>query len=79
MNENNELVKLYTGGEIIIHHIKLELETKGINALIKDGYKQGLGAGFGEGVPSAIDILVTAKDFEKAHEIVEVLTGGSSE
>lgn len=79
MNENSELVKLYTGGDVVVRRIKLELEVKGINALIKDGFKQGLGAGFGGGVPSAIDIFVTEENFEKAHEIVEALTEDSFE
>ncbi len=73
MNENTELIKLYTGGDVIIHRLKLELEAKGINALIKDGL-QGLGSVFGEGVPSAIDIFVTEEDFEKAHAIVNAIT-----
>lgn len=74
MNENDELVKLYTGGDVIINHIKIELEAKGISSLVKDGFKQGLGAGFGGGIPSAIDIFVTEKDFEKAYKIVKTLT-----
>ena len=73
MNENDELVKLYTGGDVIINRIKQLLEAQGINSLIKDGFKQGLAAGFGEGVPSAIDIFVTEDDFEKAGEIVNAI------
>jgi len=74
MTEDDKLVKLYTGDDIIISRIKLELEEQGIGSLIEDGYKQGLGAGFAGGVPSAIDIFVTEKDFGKAHEIVTALT-----
>ncbi len=70
---NNNLIKLYTGGDVVVHRLKQELEANGINALIKDGFKQGLAAGFGEGVPSAIDIFVVGDDFEKANEIVEAL------
>ena len=74
MNKNEELVKLFTGGDVIVNRIKDELENKGISLLIKDGFKQGLAAGFGEGVPTAIDIFVTEEDYEKALEIVNVLT-----
>lgn len=74
MSEQEELVKLYTGDNITISRIKIELEAKGITSLVKDGFNQGLGAGFGGGVPSAIDIFVTEKDFEKAYGIVNVLT-----
>ncbi len=73
MIENDDLVKLYTGADVIINRIKMELEARGINTLIKDGFKQGLAAGFGEGVPSAIDIFVTQEDFEKANEIVNAI------
>jgi ArsR family metal-binding transcriptional regulator len=74
MNEQDNLVKLYTGGDVIINRIKLELEAQDINCLIKDRFKQGLAAGFVDGVPSAIDIFVTDEDFEKANEVVKALT-----
>ncbi len=74
MNEQEELVKLYTGDDITISRIKMELEAEGIASLVKDGIKQGLGAGFVGGVPTAVDIFVTEKDFEKAYEIVNALT-----
>lgn len=73
MPENAEVVKLYTGGDVVISRIKLELEAKGIKTLVKDGFKQGLAAGFGEGVPSAIDIFVTEDDFKKAKEMVNAI------
>jgi ArsR family metal-binding transcriptional regulator len=59
MHENDGLVKLYTGGDVIISRIKLELQAKGIIPMIKDRFNQGLSAGYGDGVPSAIDIFVT--------------------
>ncbi|MCY1720937.1 DUF2007 domain-containing protein [Prolixibacteraceae bacterium Z1-6] len=74
MAGNDELVKLYTGGDVIITRIKLELEAQGIKSLIKDGFKQGIEAGFGGGVPSAIDIFVTEKNFEKARKLVKAIT-----
>lgn len=70
MSNNDDIVKLYTGGDVIINRIKLLLEANDINSLIKDGFKQGLAAGFGSGVPSAIDIFVTQEDFEKANKIL---------
>jgi len=70
---NDKLIKLYTGGDVVINRIKQELEANGINALIKDRFKQGLAAGFGDGVPSAIDIFVVEENFEKANEIVNAL------
>lgn len=74
MHENDGLVKLYNGGDVIINRIKHLLEAEGINSMIKDGFKQGLAAGYGDGVPSAIDIFVTDEDFEKANKIVNAIT-----
>lgn len=70
MSTQENIVKLYTGGDVVINRIKLSLEAEGINTLIQDGFKQGVAVGFGGGVPSAIDIYVTQNDFEKAREIV---------
>lgn len=53
---------------------KTELQAKGISSMIKDRFKQGLIARYGDGVPSAIDIFVTDEDFEKANEIVNAIT-----
>lgn len=70
MENQGELKKLYTGGDVIINRIKNVLENEGIKSLIKDGFRQGLAAGFGDGVPSAIDIFVLEDDFDKASKIV---------
>ncbi len=71
---NDNLIKLYTSDEVTISRIKQELETADINCLVKDGFKQGLAAGFGNGVPSAVDIFVVETDMKKAQEILHALT-----
>ena len=73
MTEKNGLVLVYTGNDIIISRIKHELELKGINSIVKDGFNAGLSAGFGGGIPSAVDLFVTEDDFEQANEIVEAI------
>ena len=70
----DNIVKLYTGSDVIINHIKQELEANGISCLIKDGFKQGIDAGFVGGVPSAIDLFVLESDLERAVEIVNAIT-----
>ncbi|HYQ59120.1 MAG TPA: DUF2007 domain-containing protein [Draconibacterium sp.] len=74
MDKQNKLVKLFTGEHITISRLKQELETAGINPLIQDGFKQGVEAGFGGGVPSAIDIFVSESDLPKANEILKAIT-----
>lgn len=71
---SDNILNIYTGGEVMVNRIKQELESQGINCMIRDGFKQGLIAGFGEGVPSAIDLFVRESDLEKALEIVQAIT-----
>ena len=73
MARSGEIVLIYTGGEVIIQRLKAELQQQGIQSIIKDGFKQGLAAGFGEGVPSAIDLYVAAEEAEQAQEIVKAI------
>ncbi|QIA09258.1 putative signal transducing protein [Draconibacterium halophilum] len=74
MKKQDKIVKLYTGDEILISRLKQELEVAGINPMIKDGFKQGLAAGYGEGVPSAIDLFVVESELQKAQEILKAIT-----
>jgi hypothetical protein len=71
--ESNNLVLIFTGGEIVIGRIRAELEANGILCVVKNGFQQGIEAGFGGGIPSAIDLFVSESDFEKAKEIIEVI------
>lgn len=70
----DKLVKLYTGAKVIVSRIVAELETQGIHSILKDGFRQGIEAGYGGGVPSAIDIYVVEEDLKNATEIVKALT-----
>lgn len=67
----DSMIKIYTGDEITVNRIKAELENQGISALVQNGFSQGLAAGFGGGIPSAIDLYVTESDFENAIKIVD--------
>ena len=73
METQDKIVKLYTGTDVIINHIKQELEEKGIKCLVKDSFKQSISVGFVDGVPSAIDLFVLEKDLEEAVKIVNDL------
>lgn len=71
---DDKIVKIYSGGDLIINRIKQELEAQGIASMIKDGFKQGIQAGFAGGVPSAVELFVVKGDLENALEIVKVIT-----
>nr|WP_320023104.1 DUF2007 domain-containing protein [uncultured Draconibacterium sp.] len=75
MNEKDRIVKLYTGDEVTVQHLKQELEAAGIITLVKDGYNQGNAAGFVGGTPSVIELLVNEKDLSRAQEILKTIQG----
>jgi len=69
MGNRDELVHLFTSSEVDVERLKSELEANGIKVLIRNDFQSGVMAGFGGGVPSAIDIYVANSDKEKAEEI----------
>ncbi len=71
---DGKIVKIYTGNEVTVNRLKQELEVQGINCLIKDGFEQGIKAGFVGGVQSAIEVYVDETDLGKALETVQALT-----
>ena len=73
MNSKDSLVLVFTGRQVIIQMIRAELESNGIFSIIKDGFQQGIEAGFGGGIPSAIDLYVTESDLARAKEIIEAI------
>lgn len=75
MGNREELIHLFTGSEVDVQRLKAELEVNGINALIRNDFQSGVMAGFGGGVPSAIDIYVASSDKDKANEILKVIIG----
>ena len=68
---NSNLVKVYTGTEITVQLLKGELEKIGVSSVIKDKFKSGISAGFGTGVPSAIDLFIDENNLEKANPLIE--------
>ena len=70
MNDKDKIVLVYTGSEVIIERIRVNLEMEGINSIKKDGFRQGINAGFVVGTPSTIDLFVLETDFKKATEII---------
>ncbi len=73
MNNNEKIVLVYTGSEVIIDRIRVNLEMEGINSIKKDGFRQGINAGFVGGTPSTIDLFVIETDFKKATEIINAI------
>ena len=73
MNDKDKIVLVYTGNEVMIERIRVNLEKEGINSITKDGFRQGINAGFVGGTPSAIDLFVLEAEAEKATEIINAI------
>lgn len=74
MTAKNELILVYTGGKVSIERIIAELEIKGINSIVQDGFQQGIEAGFAGGIPGVIDLFVVESDVQNALEIINAIT-----
>jgi len=70
MQNGNDLIRVYTGTEVSVIHLKEELEEGGIDVLLQNDFQSGISAGFVGGVPSAIDVYIKESDMEKAEPII---------
>lgn len=73
MNEKDKIVLVYTGDEVTVARIRVNLELKEIVPIVKDGLHSGMSAGFAGGTRSTIELYVIESDFEKATEIINAL------
>ena len=73
MENEEKIVLVYTGDLVTIEHIKNELEAKDITTVVKDGYQEGLDAGFVGGTPSSINLFVLESDVKNALEIISAI------
>ena len=70
MEDENNLIRIYSGTEISINLLKEELEENGIAAMIQNDYQSGITAGFFGGGTTAIDLFVQESDLKAAETIV---------
>jgi hypothetical protein len=69
MNEEDNLVRIYTGTELTVNLLKDELEQVGIIGIIQNDFESGTSAGIA-GDPSAIDLFIQETDLKKAKPIL---------
>lgn len=74
MEEENDLIRVFTGSEITVNLLKKELENSGIYSIVKNDFDAGMSAGFASGVPSAIDLYIQESDLNQADPIIKVFT-----
>ena len=70
MNENNNLIRVYSGTELTVNLLKDELENFGVACLIQNDFNSGVSAGFSGGVPSSVDLFIQESDQDKAEPII---------
>lgn len=70
MKEKDELVKVYSGTEMKVLLLKSLLEEICVYSMVQNNYKSGIEIGFVGGVQSAIDLLISVSDFEKAEPVI---------
>ncbi len=71
MSEKDNLIRVYTGTQILVTLLKSELEENDISTFIQDDFHSGVSAGFIGGIPSAIDLYIQAMDQDKAAPIIK--------
>jgi len=70
MENDNDLIKVFSGTEVAVNLLKDELETLGIMAMIQNDFQSGLSAGFFGGGPSAVDLFIQVTDQPQAEPII---------
>lgn len=78
MTPENDLVKIYTGRDVLVHILQDELESAGIGAMIRDDFYAGALAGFG-GTPDVVDLFVLTENENAARPIVEAFIANNQD
>jgi hypothetical protein len=71
MEQENDMIKVYTGHKVQVLYLQGILEDSGISASIRDTFQTGISGGVIDGVPSALDVYILESDLKKARPIVE--------
>lgn len=70
MKKGDNLIRVFTGSEVLVIILKERLDEVGISALIKNDYQSGISVGFVASVPSAIDLYIQESDLKEAEPII---------
>jgi hypothetical protein len=71
MNMESSLVKIFTGTEVNVIMLKGLLEEIGVSAMTRNEFQSSIIAGYGTGVPSAVDLFIQESDQQKAVSIIK--------
>jgi hypothetical protein len=71
MENGNGIIRVYTGSEISVIHLKEELEENGVSVMLQNDFGSGISAGFVGGMPTAIDLFIMESNLKKAEPIIK--------
>lgn len=71
MKDEDQIIRVYSGSEILVLMLKSELEACGIGAMMRNDFQSGVMAGFVAGIPSLADLYIRESDLEKAVPVID--------
>ncbi len=69
--DQSKVIKLHTASLVDIEVIQDYLEQNNISTSIRDEFNEGLHAGFPNGIPNEVSLMVMKKDFEQAEVLLK--------
>jgi hypothetical protein len=71
MIDEEKIIRVYSGSEILALMLKAELEENGIGAMIRNDFQSGVLAGFVDGLPSMADLYIREADAAEASPVIK--------
>jgi hypothetical protein len=69
MNNHNNLIKVFTGTELVVNLLKSKLEEIGITGIVKNDFQSAIIAGFGAS-PTSVELYIDKENLPKAEDIL---------
>lgn len=79
MNNDDQIIRVYSGTEIQVLMLQSELEECGIGAMVQNDFQSGVMAGFVAGLPSSVDLYISESDMAAAEPILRAFIKLNSE
>ncbi len=70
MKTDNELIRVFTGSEVLVNLLKAELEEVGVGAIVENDYLSGISVGFMGGTPSSVELYIQKSDLKVAEPFI---------
>jgi hypothetical protein len=70
MKEKNELIRIFTGSEVLVLMLKGALNEIEIGSLIQNGFQSGMAAGIG-GFAEFVDLYIQQSDLVRAQPLID--------